>query len=195
MSDLQENGPQDDNIRDLLGPLFQRPDVPTRLEKRVERSLVGAGLLHRRRAARDWRTPLMLALAAGIACFAVGLGLGFARYRPNPPATTPGTPRFVLLLYDAPTSRPSVDDVEEHRQWAVRLAREGHSITGEELARAQTLLRPDPAEITPPTLSDAALQGFFILSAGSEAEALTIARSSPHFRHGGWVVVRRIIKT
>ncbi len=39
------------------------------------------------------------------------------------------------------------------------------------------------------------LAGFFIVSAASAAEADSIARSCPHVRHGGKVVIRRIEPT
>ena len=48
------------------------------------------------------------------------------------------------------------------------------------------------AQLGPAASPDAALSGYFIVRASSDAGALAIARSVPHLRHGGTVVVRRV---
>jgi hypothetical protein len=40
-----------------------------------------------------------------------------------------------------------------------------------------------------------AVRGFFIIRAATEAEALGVARTCPHLRHGGAVAVRPIVPT
>jgi hypothetical protein len=185
----------DEDIRGLLGPLFRQANPPAMLETRVERSLIAAGLLRDSRRGRNWRAPLLVALAAGILCFAAGFGIGASRLSLDGRTASPNAPRFALLLYGAPVGQPSPSDVEEHKRWAARLATEGHSIYGEKLASGGASLLASPAGATPMTLPDSALQGFFVVSARSEAEAIEVARSSPHYRHGGRVVVRRIEPT
>jgi hypothetical protein len=37
--------------------------------------------------------------------------------------------------------------------------------------------------------------GFFVIDASSDQEALAIARTCPILRHGGWIEVRRIHPT
>jgi hypothetical protein len=185
----------DEDIRGLLGPLFPQPNPPAALEARVERSLIAAGLLRENRRGRKWRAPLLVALAAGIVCFAAGFGIGASRHNVDARTASPDEPRFALLLYGAPVGQPSPSDVEEHKRWAARLATEGHSIYGEKLESGGASLLPSPAGATPINLPDSALQGFFVVSARSEAEAVEVARSSPHYRHGGRVVVRRIEPT
>jgi hypothetical protein len=185
----------DADIRGLLGPLFPPPNPPATLESRVERSLIAAGLLRDSRRGRNWRAPLSVALAAGVVCFAAGFGIGASRHNLDGRTASPHEPRFALLLYGAPVGQPSPSDVEEHKRWAARLATEGHSIYGEKLASGGASLPPFPARATPIDLPDSALQGFFVISAPSEAEAIEVARSSPHHRHGGRIVVRRIEPT
>ena len=187
----------DEDIRGLLGPLFPQANPPAALEARVESSLIAAGLLRGGRGRRDWRAPLLVALTAGIACFAAGFGIGTARHSVDRggPSDSRNTARFALLLYGAPLAQTSPSDVEEHKRWAARLATEGHSIYGEKLASGGGSLLPSPAGATPINPPDSALQGFFVVSARSEAEAIEVARSSPHYRHGGRVVVRRIEPT
>lgn len=179
----------------LFGPLFPQPNPPATLEARVEKSLIAAGLLRGGRGRRDWRAPLMLALAVGVVCFAAGFVVGAARHTLDGPKASQHTPRFALLLYGAPVGQPSPSDVEEHERWAARLATEGHSIYGEKLVSGEVSLLPSRAGANPINLPDAALQGFFVISARSEAEAVEVARSSPHYRHGGRIVVRRIEPT
>jgi hypothetical protein len=185
----------DADIRGLLGPLFPQPNPPATLEARVERSLIAAGLLRDSRRGRSWRAPLLVALAAGVVCFAAGFEIGASRHNLDGRTASSHTPRFALLLYGAPVGQPSPSDVEEHKRWAARLATEGHSIYGEKFASGGVSLLPSHARATPINLPDSALQGFFVVSARSEAEAIEVARSSPHYRHGGRVVVRRIEPT
>jgi hypothetical protein len=185
----------DADVRGLLGPLFPPPNPPAHLQARVERSLIAAGLLRDSRRAGNWRAPLLVALAAGIVCFAAGFEIGASRHNLDGRTASSHAPRFALLLYGAPVGQPSPSDVEEHKRWAARLATEGHSIYGEKLAPAEGSLLPSPTGATPINLPDSALQGFFVVSARSEAEAIEVARSSPHYRHGGRIVVRRIEPT
>ena len=194
MNESLNDKPEDDSGGRLAGSL---PPVtlPPALEARVERSLVSAGLLV---PARDVsrRKAILTALAAGLVCFAVGLGVGTVRARPSAPpvaVTSNNTPKFALLLYgDAADTVHSASDVEEHVRWARQLAREGHQISGEKLGG---YAEPIGTGSTASGAPDALLQGFFVISAANDVEALAIARSSPHFRHGGRVVVRRIEPT
>jgi hypothetical protein len=162
------------------------------LEARVEESLRMRGLLVTRRR----RTVSMpLAVAASVVCLVGGLLIG-ARVTGEPGHAVHGDgPRFALLLYGGESSTDDAGSVALHRAWATSLARSGHDVYGEKLAPA--VLSPSPAG--PPRiiegLPDASLQGFFVVTAANEAEALEIARSLPHFRAGARVIVRRIEPT
>jgi hypothetical protein len=167
------------------------PAAPPHLESRVARSLRGAGLLapvQRRGASRPWRTASFSAIAAGLLGFWLGFGVAAPR-NASAPRIGATTPRFVLLLYATPGANGR-GGVEEHRQWAASIARSGHAITGEKL---EPVAAPDPDAGA--GAGTGALEGFFIVTARDEAEAATIARSAPHARHGGLVVVRRIAPT
>jgi hypothetical protein len=74
------------------------------------------------------------------------------------------------------------------------VAARGRYVTGEKL-------RDDASELTSQGVvrhsaaDPGALAGFFIVSAATAAEAESIARSCPHVRYGGRVVVRLIDPT
>ncbi len=108
----------------------------------------------------------------------------------RPAATT--SPRFALLLYDSPGAVHSTGGVAEHRAWAAGVTKAGHAISGEAFAPAERDAAPNPRATPPPT---AVLSGYFIVSAASEDEAVNLARTSPHFRAHGRIVVRQVVET
>jgi hypothetical protein len=154
-------------------------DPPPALETRVVMALRERGLLRRKR--RLW--PGAAAAAALLAAFAAGWSLG-ARGR-EPVATAP---RYVLLLYGAATSGGEVDRVSEYREWA-RGVRAGGRVTGGERLGDEDIAT---FGAEPPRT---AIRGYFVLEAASDRDAAAIARTHPHVRHGGSVVVRRILPT
>ena len=182
---------------DTPGQLHARlrePVVPDGLKQRVERSLVSAGLLAPRTRRQLWRSPALAALAAAVAFFAVGLAIGSARSRVDSRPISPPSASFAVLFYGSATEDRG-NDVDAHRSWATELAHSGHEISGEKLAPRAIVAIGEKSWVAEPSSQDAALQGFFLVSARSEAEALAIAQSSPHYRHGGRIVLRRIEPT
>jgi hypothetical protein len=93
------------------------------------------------------------------------------------------TPRFALLLYDVAAGA----GVREMSLWARELQQRGHYITGEKLAPDRVVVSPSGEDV-----GGGAMTGFFVVSAADVREAESIARSSPHVRHGGRIVVRPI---
>lgn len=134
------------------------------------------------------------AAAAGLALFALGLGLG--RWSTAVPVAA--GQRYALLLYDPAGFDRSIPEptlVTEYRDWAVSL---GNRLSlGEKLGSEERLLRPDDSVGRPagPDGGTGPLGGLFIVRAGSWEEAMEIARSCPHLRHGGVISVRRIEET
>jgi hypothetical protein len=134
-----------------------------------------------------------LALAAALAAFYAGIsvsdrgagrpagGSGAARQSP--------TERYMLLLYeDAAYRAPATPEeqaarVAEYVGWAEDLRERGIDIEGEELA-------PEGG----PEGRLGILSGYFLIAAPDADAAAAIARTSPHVRHGGTVVVRRIVE-
>ncbi len=165
---------------------------PAELEERVVATLRARGLLGgtaapRRTLAPRWTWPV--AIAAGLLLFAGGFGLG------RRPASAPaiGMSQYTLLLYEGPgfnaagIGEPAL--VQEYSAWAGELAGRGQLVAGEKLsAEAWTLGAPVPAGVPAPT-------GYFVIAASTPDEALALARTCPHLKHGGTVAVRPVEPT
>jgi hypothetical protein len=184
------------NDRGPAGPKLPSHHPPPALEERVVASLARRGLLsnalnneYRR---RPWR--LAAAIAASIVLFVVGAVSERIRSAREPEADL--RPRYALLLYggSAADSASERAQVDEYRLWARGIAQHGHYVSGEKLADQARELTAAGVAATP-AHDSAALAGFFIVSAATEAEAESIAQSCPHLRAGGRIVVRRIEPT
>jgi hypothetical protein len=125
----------------------------------------------RSRAPFVWITAAVLAVAA----FAL-----VARGR----APAPAGPRFVLLLYAAPSGPPSAGRHDEYAQWARDLRSRGVAISGEELDGGALLVGSGGAPEPP--------AGFFVVGAPDLSAARDIAATCPHVRHGGRIIVRQV---
>ncbi len=180
---------QEDREPPALSELRQDRDPPPELKARVIERLESRGLLRPRPTARwGW------AIAAGIALFSAGVGLG----RSAGQSASPAGQRYALLLYDPAgfdRSVPEENLVEEYRNWAISL---GDKLSmGEKLSEEERLLRQDDSERRPNSAEGPAgpLGGLFIIRAGTLDEAMAIARSCPHLKHGGVIAVREIVPT
>ncbi len=184
MADDRE-GPLDHLRRD------QSP--PPALKGRVRRSLRSRGLLAR----PGWVTAAwsIATAAIGVVLFTSGVAVGRGRQeRP----TTSGS-RYALLLYEPSGfdhAAPESSLVAEYRDWAYSLGEDRLSL-GEKLGNDERVLRPGSSgEVPEPTAGPSGpLGGLFIIRAESWDEALKIARTCPHLRHGGVVAVKRVEET
>jgi hypothetical protein len=165
------------------------PDPPAALEERVVGTLRARGLLRggarRRIMASRWTSPVVI--AAGLLLFAGGFALG------RGPAVPPGggLRQYTLLLYEGPgfnaAGAAEPDLVREYGAWAGELAGRGRLVSGEKLASQRWTIGADASGPAP--------TGFFVVAARDESEALAIARTCPHLRHGGTISVRPIVPT
>jgi hypothetical protein len=161
---------------------------PPELERRVVDALKARGLIRPRRSFPTF------AVAAALAVFVCGVGLGRATVAPVVPPE-PGARVFALLLYpgtDVERTPEAVQDrVREYGQWARELRARGQMIGGEKLKATAAV------HLGAPTASDAdeSLQGFFLVRARTLEDAERIARSCPHLRHGGTIALREIDPT
>jgi hypothetical protein len=194
MSEPSQARSAGDDGRGRLGPMLDHPAPPAGLYRRTLDALVQRNLLHPPPPPSRRPRLGLLALLTGAACFIVGFGLGARRALPNRVAA-PAEHEYALLLYDTADSVAGVDPVEAHRQWAAELARQGHRVSGEELGPTAQVLEGSRDTLAGPATAELALKGFFVVSARTEAEALEIAKTLPHYRHGGRVVVRPIVPT
>jgi len=164
------------------------------LESRVVRSLREQGLLQPRGAGRlSWT-----AVAASLAMFVFGAAAGRAT-SPRPRTSAPAAEgrSYILLLQSGATDPADAGAetrrVAEYAAWARTLRGEGRLLGGEKLAdRARVLRGPT---VAPREAESDPILGYFVIRARDFDEAERIARSCPHLRHGGIVVVREIEKT
>lgn len=167
-------------------------DVPAGLADRVAHAVLGS--LAESAARRAARRRRILATAATVLLVVSAYLLGRVRAGGVRPLLEGS--RYVLLLRETGV-QPARDDrsqVSEYRDWANRMARGGKLELGEKLADEGAVVAAQAIDGRVPAASGV-VTGFFIVTARSLQEAMDIARSCPHLRHGGSIEVRRIIET
>lgn len=164
---------------------------PPNLEVRIRKELRRRGLLVGPPVWRNWR--LVAALAAVMLAFAFG-----TQWRSLFQSAKP-QPRFMLLLYeDASTWKGASEGqaklAKEYRAWAQMLERTGALVTADELDKSAAVLTTTGLQGTSAILEqNGQPDGFFLISARNQSEALEIARTCPHLRYGGSVVVQKVV--
>ncbi len=184
--------------RDALGRLPREATPPPRLEQATVAALTSRGLLR----GPGRRFHAAAALAASVLLFAGGMAVGRfgGTTAPAPPAD--GRPRFALFLYEGPEYRQPAaggmdQRVEEYVAWA-RAERTGGTVEGGEKLKEgdDVAIEPDGSTGAVPTPPEASrLAGYFLIRAVDQRTALEIARSCPHVRYGGRIVLREIEPT
>jgi hypothetical protein len=167
--------------------------VPAGLAPRVAAEVAAA---HRAgRTSRQRRVLQLLGgLAATIAIFLAGAWFGRGGARTSPTVET--GERYVLLLHEDATFAGGATGslVAEYRDWAIAWHRRGALELGEKLADGSWLL--DQATVSERASPGGdAISGLFVIRAESAQQALEIAGSCPHLRHGGRIELRRIEET
>ena len=188
------------DTNDPLHVLEREAVPPARLKGRIIRSLRDRGLL--RRTTLVWRTPgrALGAIAAAILLLVTGVGIG--RRSAMPARDT--RPSYILLLYegrdfDLDRSRPGdlAAHEAEYDAWARGLKARGVGVQGRALALTAHVLHDTPqgVQVESGAVGRDDIDGFFIIRVSDEAEAVAIARTHPHLRHGGWIALRPIKQT
>lgn len=150
------------------------------LEFRVIRSLRESGLI----AGRS-RFLFAAAIAASILFGFVAGALAFR------PAGTPSHGREFLLLLHAGRESTQPGDLEierrvgEYTAWARQLHHEGRLLGADKLTDDLTAVGPAGTGGDP-------VEGYFRVTAKDQAEAMAIARNSPHLKYGGWIELREV---
>ena len=171
-------------LRDALPPV----NTPAALEDRVRASLGARGLISAR--PRSWTR-----WAAPVGMIAAGFLLGFLvrGAATNRPAEVDGPAgRYALLLYGVPpedTGAVHATRAREYGQWASRLDGGARWVGGHELAGVIETLGPAADQ---PLAANERIAGFFIIEATSPEHATEVARTCPHLKYGGRVVVMAV---
>jgi len=184
---------------DALRALPRETPPPPDLEERVVGELRQRGLISRKKPATPPWALAAMALAASLLIF-MG-GVFFGQSRGGPSSDAPPDPRFVLLLYEGEDFEPGPPDqlserVREYSQWGQELALANRLLGGEKLKDGGRLLWGQEelvtAEDPPSVASGTTLGGFFLVAAADIEEAVSVAKSCPHLRYGGKILIRQI---
>jgi len=146
---------------------------PAALEARLAARLRAEGLLP---PPRRWP---WIAIAAALGAVAM---LWFVQARRVEPRHESA---YILLLYEPAAASAAPSRAAEYGHWA--RSKRPHVLGGEELGAAVGAFGP-----AAPAPGAAQLAGYFLLEAPTDAEAERIARSCPHLRYGGTVVLRKV---
>ena len=167
------------------------------LEHQVVGALVGRGLIVPTRVAvRGQIVRGTGFVIAAVALFGAGMWFGRPAHSPVPA----DTPKFLLLLYEDSSFIRSPDgpaaQAAEYGRWAHQTFAGGHVSGGAELGDSAMRLEPDGngAQIVSADLLGGRerLAGYFLVEAASYDAAVAIARTCPHLRYGGTIVIREM---
>ena len=186
---------------------LSREKMPPRfLEEQVVASLRAANLIRPPRFVwfGDYR-KLAAALAIAVILFAGGAFLGsrFLPKRTEGDVALARVPDFMLIVRaNSPTTAATseaehLQRVSEYTAWARDLETRGLLLSGEELS-------PDAVRLASQNTGNAVSQesvkiregevdGYFLLSVANQDQAIAIARTCPHLKHGGAVELRAIL--
>jgi hypothetical protein len=182
--------------REELRSLNRGPEPPGWLEQRVVDSLRSGGLLaSHARQHFAWAWAVAFATAC-VLCFGAGMLVRSGGVA-IPPESTGN--RYVLFLTHSSSvasSGPAAEIalVQEYSAWARRQQVGGHLIAGEKLNDASLELSGSYGLHEVHT-QDTNLGGYFVIAAPDLDAALAIARTCPHLKHGGTIVIRSIEPT
>ena len=167
---------------------IQPPDL---LKARVTSTLRERGLLRRRPA--PWRA--LGAVAAAAAVFATGMFLGGRPGRLQRDESS----SYALLLYEDSTFDRQTTEAQyiaEYSAWAEDLRKRGVLAGGRALAPdARVLAAGGTIESRDVMTAEGTMSGFFLIRVASQEEAIEIAKTCPHLRHGGRIALRAVIPT
>ena len=178
----------DDTGRGALRTHLGAPEPDLELESRVRRTLITRGLVRPSPTrASAWLSRAGL-LAAGVLLGVVIRG-NWTGQSDSRPATQPG--QYVLLLLGetlGDTGAVHAAREREYGQWAASLTGGARWVGGHELGAVVDDIGPRP----PGTPGADRLAGYFVIDAPSRERAAEVARTCPHVKYGGRVVVMEV---
>lgn len=174
---------KDEEMANILRVLPKERPVTAAQEAALD-AQVGAARPHRR-----WIRDLALAAGIAVAAFLAG------RTTAVPASASAAEPRFMLLVHeDLPLATNPAILHDEYARWAGGLAQRGQLSGGDELGDTRMILSGATPLRRVSARADRTVGGYFLLTARTEADALTIARDCPHLKRGGTVELREIVR-
>ncbi|MDQ6893589.1 MAG: YciI family protein [Acidobacteriota bacterium] len=180
----------DEESKARNGLLPDELEPPPGAVDRIADALAARGLI--RRASRLGRARWVLTAAAAAAAFAGGLFIGAgAGHRASGAAEAP---RFVLFLSPLPNEDAAGEArrVAEYKSWAAGVRNQGRFVAGEKLEDGGRVVFPSGEIAAPAPDLQGGVAGYFLFEAKSLEDAVAIARSCPHVKHGGRITVRAV---
>jgi len=179
-----------------LRGLNRGPEPPRWLEQRVVDSIRSDGFLASRARKHFGWAWTVVSVSACVFCFGAGVLL---RSRSVAIPVEPSGNRYVLFLTHSSsvaTSGPTEEIalVQEYSAWAQRQRISGRLIAGEKLKDASLELS-GPRGLQEVHAEDTNLGGYFVIAAPNLDAAMVVARTCPHLKHGGTIVIRPIDPT
>ena len=186
MTDEDERLPEE--LINDLARLRTRPLPPDALQSRVLEAARTAGLI-RRSACRT----RLAQLAASVLLLLAGAATGrMLPPRDAPSASTQVPARYLLLLADDVEPAPDGGTRGgEYAEWARDLSARGIAVDGEELGEQSALVGSKGARFA----ELASVGGYFLIEADSDAAAAALARTCPHVKYGGSVIIRKVVQS
>lgn len=132
--------------------------------------------------ARTRRARVQFVWRGGVAAAVVVAAFLAGRLSVPSPSPPPGR-QFALLLYGGGPA--TSDRISEYAGWARELVRNGRTAGGERLGDQSWVIGDQ--NVSP------RLRGFFIVEARDADDAQALARSHPHAKYGGSVVVQEVV--
>lgn len=186
-----------DDPSDPLRVLPREIEPPSALRARVTATLRARGRLRPRYRPALRAAALAAAAVLVFMVFMAGRWSGHGKLR-----SSDARSEYALLLYqdssfvDHPPGTPSY--FGEYSAWAQSLNARGRLVVDRALDSTSTMLHALGGDVRVELRevgTDAGrMTGLFIIRAADSSEALAIARTCPHLRHGGIIAVRSIFR-
>lgn len=174
---------------------------PSLLEEQIVEKLKAANVIRSPRL--GWLSGYQrigVAFVLSLTIFVIGAMVG-ARLISAPPKKS-NLPEFMLILrmsrveMEAISPAEELQRVKEYSAWARDMERRGLLLGGEKLKDEGRFLSQlkESATVaeTPSNAAEGDIAGYFLMPASDYDQAVTIAKTCPHLKHGGIVEIRQI---
>ncbi|MEQ9104466.1 MAG: YciI family protein [Rhodothermales bacterium] len=168
---LMDIQPDASRMNEIRNELMTQTDTDARPNRERSRWMMAA--------------TVVLAVAVGFLGGRMTAPIGDA----GPAAVRPAGEKFLITLHeDASFQAPPMQEaVAEYNAWGGALAERGQFVTAEKLVDEPPAVLPAVDAASGPVMT-----GFYIIRAGSRAEAVSIAETMPHLKYGGTVQVHPV---